>query len=105
MKARYIFIMQNVRIAAYFLPTKLTRKVSPLLIKCSTFQESEAIIKKAEEKIMGTKSVKERQYYAQDILVESESLLSCSNYNGKNPHCLNCHLVLLRYIQEYKHLA
>lgn len=74
-------------------------------IKCSTFQDAETLIKKTEEKIKETRSIKERQYYAQDILLEAESLLSCSNYNDKNPNCLNCHLILLKYIQEYKHLA
>lgn len=74
-------------------------------IKCITFQDTEAIIKKAEAKIEEAGSVKERQYYAQDILLEVESLLSCSSYNSKNQDCLNCHLVLLNYIREYKHLA
>lgn len=97
--------MQNVRIAVCFLSIKLTRKVNLLLIKCSTFQESKAIIKKSEDKIKETGSIKERQYYAQDILLEVESLMPCSNYNGKNQDCLNCHLVLLNYIREYKHLA
>ncbi len=87
------------------LSIKLTRKVNLLLIKCSTFQECEAIIKKSEDKIKETRSVKERQYYAQDILLEAETLMPCSNYNSNTEDCLNCHLILLRYIQEYKHLA
>jgi len=74
-------------------------------IKCDTFRDAETLIKKTEEKIKETKNIKEKQYYAQDILLEVESLISCSNYNGKNQDCLNCHLVLLNYIREYKHLA
>ncbi len=74
-------------------------------IKCSKFQDTEAVIKKAEDKIKETKSIKERQYYAQDILLEAKALISCSNYSSNTEDCLNCHLILLRYIQQYKHLA
>ncbi len=74
-------------------------------IKCSKFQDTEAVIKKAEDKIKETKSIKERQYYAQDILLEAKALISCSNYDSNTGDCLNCHLILLRYIQQYKHLA
>lgn len=74
-------------------------------IKCSNFRESEAIIKKAEDKIKETRTVKERQYYAQDILLEAKTLISCSNYNSNTEDCLSCQLVLLKYIQEYKNLA
>jgi len=74
-------------------------------IKCSTFQEAETIIKKAEDKIKETIGVKERQYYAQDILLEAKALISCSNYNSNTGDCLSCQLVLLKYIQEYKNLA
>ena len=74
-------------------------------IKCSVFLDTEVIIKKAVAKINETKDIRERQYYAQDILLEVGALMSCSNYNSKNQDCLNCHLVLLKYIQEYKNLA
>jgi hypothetical protein len=74
-------------------------------IKCSNFKESEAIIKKAEAKVRETKNVKERQYYAQDILLEVEALLSCSNYNSGSSDCINCHSISYRYIQEYEYLA
>ncbi len=74
-------------------------------IKCSKFQDTEAVIKKSEDKIKETIGVKERQYYAQDILLEAKTLISCLNYNIEKQDCLNCRPVLLRYIQEYKHLA
>ncbi len=74
-------------------------------IKCRKFQDTEAVIKRAEDQIKKTKSIKERQYYAQDILLESKDLISCSNYYSNSEDCLNCHLILLRYIQEYKYLA
>ena len=74
-------------------------------IKCSKFQDTEAVIKKSEDKIKETGSIKEREYYAQDILLEAKALISCSNYNSNTEDCLNCHLVLLKYIQEYKTLA
>ena len=74
-------------------------------IKCSKFQDTETVSKKAEDKIKETIGVKERQYYAQDILLEAKALISCPNYNSKKQDCLNCHLFLLKYIQEYKNLA
>lgn len=74
-------------------------------IKCGKFQDTEVVIKRAEDKIKETRSIKERQYYAQDILLEAKALISCSNYNSNTEDCLNCHLILLRYIQGYKHLA
>jgi len=74
-------------------------------IKCSIFLETEAVIRKTVAKIEQTENVKERQYYAQDILLETESLLSCSNYKNRNPDCVRCHSTSQRYIQEYKHLA
>lgn len=74
-------------------------------IKCNIFSDTEAVIKKAEDKIKETRSIKERRYYTQDILLEAEALMSCSNYNNKKQDCLDCHLVSVKYIQEYKHLA
>jgi len=74
-------------------------------IKCSKFQDTEAVIKKAEDKIKETKSIQEKQYYAQDILLEAKALMLCSNYNSNTEDCLNCRLILFRYIQEYKRLA
>ena len=74
-------------------------------VKCDIFRDAEAIIKKTDAKIKETRDNKERQYYAQDILLEAETLLSCSNYNAQNPDCTNCHSILLKFIQEYEHLA
>ena len=74
-------------------------------IKCNTFQDSEAIIKKTEPKMKEASSIKERKYCAQDILLEAGGLLSCSKRNPKNPDCLSCRFICHKYIQEYKHLA
>lgn len=67
-------------------------------IKCSKFWETELVIKKTEAKISETSSIKERRYYAQDILLEAEGLLSCLNYNSGNPDCLNCHSICRGHI-------
>jgi hypothetical protein len=69
-------------------------------IECSIFRESDGIIKNIILKLEKVNS-KEKQDYAQDILVEANTLLLCSNYNSKNPDCLNCHSISRRYPQEY----
>jgi len=74
-------------------------------IKCSAFWDVEAVVKRAEAKIKKPRSIKERQYYAQDIMLETEILLFCSNYNLGDPECLNCHSVLLKWRQEYRCFA
>ena len=74
-------------------------------IKCGIFGDAEKVIKKAEDRIRDERNLKEREYYAEDILVEAKSLLSCLNYNAKNPDCINCQSILLKFIQEYEHLA
>ena len=74
-------------------------------IGCNIFLDAEAVIKKTEVKVKEAKTTKERQYYAQDILLEAKTLLSCLSYNSKDPSCLSCHSVLERYIQEYEYLA
>lgn len=74
-------------------------------IKCNIFWDTQAVIEKTEAKIKEAKSTKERQYYAQDILLEVETLLACSDYNAGNPDCISCHSILQRYAQEYKYLA
>ena len=74
-------------------------------IKCNIFWNAQAVIKKAEAKMKEVKAIKERQYYAQDILLELESLLLCSNYNAGNLDCVSCHSILRRYIKEYKYLV
>ena len=56
-------------------------------IKCGKFQDTEVVIKRAEDKIKETRSIKERQYYAQDILLEAKALISCSNYNSNTEDC------------------
>ena len=74
-------------------------------IKCTIFWDTEKIIKKVEAKINEINKLKEKQYYAQDILLEAKSLLRCSDYNVLNSDCLNCHYILRRYFQEYKPIS
>ena len=74
----------------------------PQGIKCRKFCDAEAVIKKAEAKMKLVKSNKERQYYAQDISLEAETLLLCANFNTTNPDCKSCHSILRNYIKEYK---
>ena len=73
-------------------------------IKCPIFCESDEIIKNIILKIEKATS-KEKQDYAQDILVEANTLLLCSNYNSKSPDCLNCHSISRGYLQEYGGLS
>ncbi len=74
-------------------------------IKCKTFWDTEAVIRKVEPKIEEARSNKERRYYAQDILVEMESLLSCPNYNTGDPDCISCRSISRRYFEQYEYLA
>lgn len=74
-------------------------------IKCSKFQDTETIIRKAAAKIKEAKNTKERQYYAQDILLETEGLLACLNYDANNLECVNCYAILKEYLHEYGYLA
>lgn len=69
-------------------------------IKCSVFCESNEIIKSIILKLEKA-NLKERQDYAQDVLLEANSLLLCLNYNSQNSDCLNCHSVSRGYLQEY----
>ena len=72
-------------------------------IKCPVFRESDGIIKNI---ILKLEKVypREKQDYAQDILVEANTLLLCSDYNSQNPDCLNCHSISRKYLQEYGYL-
>ena len=72
-------------------------------IKCPVFRESDGIIKNIILKLEKV-SPREKQDYAQDILVEANTLLLCSNYNSKNADCSNCHAISRKYLQEYGHL-
>ncbi len=73
-------------------------------IECPIFCETDGIIKNIILKVEKANS-KEKQDYAQDILVEANTLLLCSNYNSKNPDCSNCHAISRKYLQEYGHLV
>lgn len=70
-------------------------------IKCTTLCDAQRIIERAATKLKEAQSSEERQYYVKDILSEVETLLSCPNYNSKNPDCLSCYAVAYRYIQQY----
>lgn len=74
-------------------------------IKCNTFWDVETVIKKAKAKIKDPRSAAEKRYYAQDILVEAKTLLSCPDYNARNSDCKICHSISHKCIEEYKHLA
>ncbi|MDP2922299.1 MAG: hypothetical protein Q8O30_01065 [Candidatus Omnitrophota bacterium] len=73
-------------------------------IKCPIFCESDEVIKNIILKV-GKVKPKEKQEYAQDILLETRSLLKCSNYNVVNTDCLNCHSIARKYVKEYGYLA
>ncbi len=66
-------------------------------IECNVFQNAEETIKNAEIKIEEARSIKERQYYTQDIMLEVKTLSTCSNYNAGNPCCLSCRTILRRH--------
>lgn len=69
-------------------------------IKCPIFLETDAVIKKVIAKFWRA-NFKERQYYTQDIFLETKVLLSCSQYRTDNPDCLNCRLISNKYLQEF----
>jgi len=73
-------------------------------IECSTFRESDKVIKNIILKLEKANS-KEKQDFVQDILVEANTLLLCSSHNSKNPDCLNCHSISRKYLQEYGPLS
>jgi len=72
-------------------------------IECLIFRESDKVIKNIILKLEKASS-QENKDFAQDILLEANSLLLCSDYNSKNPDCLNCHSISRNYLQEYGHL-
>ena len=73
-------------------------------IKCYIFLETETVIKNIISKFYKA-GLKERQDYTQDILVETNTLLLCSNYNSRNPDCSNCHSISHNHLQKYGHLS
>lgn len=75
------------------------------VVKCKKFRDAQAVIWKTEVKIKEAASSREKRYYAQDILLEAETLLSCAYYVAGSFDCLKCHLVSQRYIQEREYLA
>ncbi len=66
-------------------------------VKCKMFWDVQAMIKNAEAKMKVAQSNLERRYYAQDILLEVETLSSCANFNSAGPECISCHAVLRNY--------
>ena len=66
-------------------------------IECLIFRESDEIIKNIILKLEKANS-QEKQDYAQDILLEANTLLLCSDYNSKNPDCLNCHSISRKHL-------
>ena len=74
-------------------------------IKCNVYRDVEAVIRKTELKLKESRNFKERGYYAQDILLEVKTLLSCPNCNVGNPDCANCHSISQTYIRGYEYLT
>jgi hypothetical protein len=74
-------------------------------ISCNFFQDAIINIKNAELRIELTRNFKERQYFAQDILLKAEDLLSCQNHNSENPDCSVCHSISRKYMLRYKNLV
>ncbi|MFH1519635.1 MAG: hypothetical protein ABIE75_03585 [Candidatus Omnitrophota bacterium] len=74
-------------------------------VKCTIFLEAQAVIRRTELKTREPRSFKEKQYYAQDILLEFRALLPCFRYDVNNLDCLNCHSLSVKYMQKYSHLA
>ncbi|MFH1519217.1 MAG: hypothetical protein ABIE75_01420 [Candidatus Omnitrophota bacterium] len=74
-------------------------------INCNIFWDTGVVIKRADSRMKEARSTKEKQYYAQDILGEVETLLSCSCYNSQSTDCLNCYSISCRYIQKYAQYA
>ena len=70
-------------------------------IKCPIFLETDRVIKNVISKFWKAGS-KERRNYAQDILLEAKTLLSCSKHNPGDTECLNCQSILHNYLQEYE---
>ena len=74
-------------------------------INCNIFWDAGVVIKRADSRMKEVRSTKEKQYYAQDILGEVETLLSCSYYNPQSTDCLSCYAISCRYIQKYAQYA
>ena len=74
-------------------------------IKCKTFWDVERVIKNAGLKIKEPRNAAERRYYAQDVLLESKTLLSCPDYNARNSDCVGCRFFAHRHAREYESLT
>jgi len=74
-------------------------------IECKTFWDVERVIKNAEAKIKEPRTAAEKRYYAQDILLESNTLLFCPDYNARNSDCVDCHSAVQQFIRKYDHIA
>lgn len=73
-------------------------------IECSIFLDTEAVIKKTLVKINKAQSVKEKQYYIQDILLEAKALSPCPHYKPANLDCLYCSFALRGYVRKCGHI-
>jgi len=74
-------------------------------IKCDTFREARAVIKRTAARIKGARNAKERQYYAQDLVLEARILSPCPKFVVDNPDCMECYAFSQKCIQEYEYLA
>lgn len=62
-------------------------------INCSTFQKQEQVIKDITGKINAAKGVQAKAVCALELVKETDVLLSCPEYDGKNLNCKNCRFI------------
>jgi len=61
------------------------------MIRCSTFLLAEETITRLTSEIRNTKDMDEKIRKAQSLLEESNSLLSCIEYDEHSVECRSCH--------------
>jgi hypothetical protein len=62
-------------------------------INCPTFRKQELVIKNFIEKINQAKKVQEKSQFSDEMLKETDVILSCADYKGESLDCKNCHML------------
>ena len=62
-------------------------------INCATFQKQEAITKHITDKINGSKDVKDKAEFAEELQKEVDVLLACQDYKDTSLDCKNCRFI------------
>jgi len=62
-------------------------------INCAIFQKQEPITKHIIDKINGSKDVKDKAEFAEELQKEVDVLLSCQDYKDTSIDCENCRFV------------